>query len=198
MELLRSLVWMDYKLAVLFAVVFPLGLLIWATVKQSEAIIRLLIIYWRVASLLAITVYLLIAAVPVGYVTSLAARILIPICLWFWVDLNEEIEDIPPKRPLKLCFSAWRWAVSIYMVAGAIAQISSLQCAAQPKAQIITNAFCRLWLEAPWRYKEILHGGFTEGFMTFIGIAGLIIYVTYFLYFVLIRLGKQGRSAISS
>lgn len=196
MELVRSLVWMDYKLAVLFTVVFPLGLLIWAAVKQSEAIVRLLIIYWRVASLLAITVYLLIAALPIGYVTSLVARILIPISLWFWVDLNEEIDDIPPKRPLKLCLTAWRWAISVYMIVGALAQIPSLQCATMPKAQIITNEFCRIWLQAPWGYKEILHRGYTGGFLGFVGIVGLIIYAIYLSYFVLIRLGKQGRSAV--
>jgi len=45
--------------------------------------------------LLAITIYLLIAALPVGFISGLMARILIPISLWFWVDLNEEIEDQP-------------------------------------------------------------------------------------------------------
>jgi len=62
---------------------------------KAEAIQRLLTIYWRVSSLLAITIYLLIAALPVGFISGLMARILIPISLWFWVDLNEEIEDQP-------------------------------------------------------------------------------------------------------
>jgi len=61
---------------------------------KAEAIQRLLTIYWRVSSLLAITIYLLIAALPVGFISGLMARI-IPISLWFWVDLNEEIEDQP-------------------------------------------------------------------------------------------------------
>ena len=54
-------------------------------------------IYWRVASLLAITVYLMIGGLSVSFVTALLAKILIPLSLWFWVDLNEEIRE-QPKR----------------------------------------------------------------------------------------------------
>jgi hypothetical protein len=35
---------------------------------KAEAVQRLLTIYWRVASLLLITLYLLIAALPVGFI----------------------------------------------------------------------------------------------------------------------------------
>ncbi|MDJ1183282.1 DUF3177 family protein [Roseofilum casamattae] len=196
MELMRSLVWMDYRLAVLMAVGIPLVLLIWSVVKQSQPLLHLMAIYWRVASLLAITVYLAIAAAPISFVTAIVARILIPISLWFWIDLNEEIDDIPPARPIVLCFGAWRWGITIYMALGAIAQLPSLQCALLPKVDLIQNDFCRVWLEAPWAYKQLFHSGSTEQFLGFIGILGLIVYVTYFSYFVLIRLGKQGRMAV--
>jgi len=93
---------------------------------KAEAIQRLLTIYWRVSSLLAITIYLLIAALPVGFISGLMARILIPISLWFWVDLNE-VEDQP--RGLKLTFNSWRWAITVYCLLGAIAQLPLLQCA---------------------------------------------------------------------
>ncbi len=73
----------------------------------------LLIIYWRVASLLLITVYLMIASWPIGFVTSFLAKILIPISLWFWVDINDEIKDLP-SSPIKFVTTAWRWAVTIY------------------------------------------------------------------------------------
>jgi len=81
---------MDYRLAVVFAVVIPVILLLGVCAK-AEAIQRLLTIYWRVSSLLAITIYLLIAALPVGFISGLMARILIPISLWFWVDLKKKL-----------------------------------------------------------------------------------------------------------
>jgi hypothetical protein len=127
-ELLRALVWTDYRLAVLFTAIIPLILLIWAFVKKADSMVRLLIIYWRVASLLAITVYILIAPWPIGFVSGFCARILIPIALWFWVDVNEDIDD-QPKRPLKLALTSWRWAVTIYSMLGALASIPFLRCA---------------------------------------------------------------------
>lgn len=188
----RPLVWIDYRLAVLFTVVIPLILLLWAFVQKAEAIQRLLTIYWRVASLLAITVYLLIAALPVGFISGLLVRILIPISLWFWVDLNEEIED-QPRGALKLAFTSWRWAISVYTVLGAIAQVPFLQCAVSNTTFV---PFCRVLLEPPLLFKEYFHPNTNPQFLGFLGIVGLIFYVICLSYFVLVKLGKQGRSAI--
>ena len=58
----RPLVWTDYRLAVLFTVLIPLVLLVWSSINGTESIVRLLVIYWRVASLLMITVYLMMAS----------------------------------------------------------------------------------------------------------------------------------------
>lgn len=195
-EWLRSLVWMDYRLAVLFTVIFPLVLFIWAFVKQEEAITRLMMIYWRVASLLAIALYLMIAAIPISFIVSFAGHLLVPLSLWFWVDLNEEINDLPASRPLKLSFNSWRWAITFYLLLGAVSLLPFLRCAFLSKVNLLADAACTVWLEAPWLYKETLHRNLTEGFVGFIGILGLLIYILYFSYFVLIRLGKQGRSAI--
>ncbi|NET06578.1 MAG: DUF3177 family protein [Merismopedia sp. SIO2A8] len=192
-EIVRSLVWADYRLAVLFTVFIPLVLLIWAFVQKAEAIVRLLIIYWRVASLLMITVYILIAGGPVGFVSGFLARLLIPISLWFWIDLNEEIQD-RPNGPLKLAMTSWRWAVTVYSTLGAIATIPFLSCAFVPgEAQ---EEFCQFLREPPLLFKQFFHPNSQPGFLGFIGITGLVIYILYLVYFVLVRLGKQGRSAM--
>jgi hypothetical protein len=171
----------------------PLILLIWAFVQKAEAVQRLLTIYWRVSSLLAITVYLLIPALPVGFISGLMARILIPISLWFWVDLNEEIED-QPRGALKLTFNSWRWAISIYCVLGALSQVPTLQCAFSKNA--LAGPWCRALLEPPLVFKEYFHPNSTPQFLGFLGIVGLIFYLLCLIYFVLVKLGKQGRSAI--
>ena len=191
-SLLQSLIWTDYRLAVVFTVLLPLILLIWAFVKKADSIQQLLIIYWRVASLLAITVYLMIGGLSVSFISALMARVLIPISLWFWVDLNEEIAD-QPATPLKFTFNAWRWAVSIYNVLGAIALLFFLPCAFS--VEQFRSPVCQAWLEAPLLYKEYFHAPSEFRFLGFLGIVGLVIYVFYLGYFVLIRLGKQGRSA---
>ena len=192
-EIVRSLVWTDYRLAVLFTVIIPLILLIWAFVQKADSIVRLLIIYWRVASLLAITVYILIAGWPIGFVSGWCGRILIPIALWFWIDVNEDIDD-QPQRPLKLALTSWRWAVTIYSTLGALATIPFLRCGFFEGA--IKTPFCQVWLEPPLLFKQYFHAGAKPAFLGFLGGVGLFIYVLYLSYFVLIRLGKQGRSAM--
>lgn len=97
--LYRTLVWLDYRLAALFAVGLPLVLLIWASVRQERALQRLLGIYWKVASLLLIAVLLLTDNRPLGYVVAVLAQLLVVVSLWFWVDLNEELADLPPGGP---------------------------------------------------------------------------------------------------
>lgn len=191
---LESLVWMDYRLALLFAVVTPLILLIWAFIQKVEAIQRLLVIYWRVSSLLAITVYLMIAALPISFLTSILARILIPVCLWFWVDLNEELEDMQPSA-LKLSFTSWRWALSIYSGLGALLFIPFLRCAFLETKGLIADQTCRIWLDPPWMFKEIFHPNWTPEFLGFLGLSGLVVYMICLGYFVVVKLGRQGRSA---
>lgn len=192
-EFLQALVWTDYRLAVLFAVLVPLILLIWAFVQKADAIVRLLIIYWRVASLLMITVYILIAGWPIGFVSGFCAHILIPVSLWFWVDLNEDIDD-RPATPLKLTLTSWRWAITIYSALSAILSFPALACGFVPEN--IQQFSCQVWREPPLLYKQYFHPNATPGLLGFMGMVGLIAYVLYLSYFVLIRLGKQGRSAM--
>ncbi|MBN3923940.1 DUF3177 family protein [Nostoc sp. NMS4] len=188
----RPFVWIDYRLAVLFLVIIPLILLIWAFVQKSESIQRLLTIYWRVASLVAITIYLMIAQYPVSFISGLIARILIPISLWFWVDINDEIE-YQTSGSLKFIFTSWRWATTVYCFLGTLALIPFLGCAFS--GNMLKTPYCRVWFEAPLLFKEYFHANSKAEFLGFLGIASLVIYVLYLSYFVLIKLGKQGRSA---
>jgi hypothetical protein len=194
LELLEPFVWTDFRLAVLFTVFLPLILLIWAFVKKADAIQRLLIIYWRVASLLAITVYLMIGAAPISFLSSLMARFLIPVSLWFWEDLNEEIDD-QRDSSLKLAFNSWRWAVTIYSSLGTLVQIPFVTCAFKSKADILNDGFCSVWLDPPWFYKELFHPNFGPNFLGFVGFLALVVYVIYLSYFLMVKLQRQGRSA---
>ncbi|MCU0566695.1 MAG: DUF3177 family protein [Oculatellaceae cyanobacterium Prado106] len=193
LDLIRSFVWTDFRLAVLFTVIVPLILLVWAFAQKADAIQRLLVIYWRVASLLAITVYLMIGSLPISFLTGFCARLLIPLGLWFWVDLNEELDD-QFQTPLKLTFSAWRWAVSAYSVVGAIASIPFLPCSFSQTR--FADQFCQVWLDPPFGYKAFFHANTRPQFLGFLAIIALVIYLLYLVYFVVFRLAKQGRSAI--
>lgn len=190
---LKSIVWTDSYLAILFAILIPLVLLIWTTVQKVLSIQHLLMIYWRVASLSLISLYLLIPVWQLGYITAFIAKILILISLWFWIDINDEIRDLP-KTKLKLAITSWRWTMTLYCFFGAIANMLFLSCAFVNDAS--SEQFCPIWLELPWFYKSFMHPNATTGFLGFLGMTGLIVYSMSFVYFILFRLIKQGRIAL--
>jgi Protein of unknown function (DUF3177) len=188
----EPLIWMDFRVAVIFTVLIPLILLLWAFAQKTTAIQSLLTIYWRVSSLLAISVYLAIGSMPISFGAAFVAQTLIPVSLWFWADLNDEITDLPP-RPLKLGFLAWRWATTIYSTLGAIATIPFLSCA----FSTAKTDYCQAWFKPSWLYYQFFHANSNPGFLSFLGILGLIIYTLYLGYFLVVRLTKQGRSAMA-
>ena len=197
--LYRTLVWLDYRLAALVAIGLPLVLLVWAAVKQERAMQRLLAIYWKVASLLLVAVLLLTDNRPLGYLVALLAQLLVVVCLWFWVDLNEELADLPPWRPLPFTVRAWRWGMSLFGVFGAALSAMALSCVSGG----LSRPICRAWLEAP----DDLHGGFARAFgflfggswtgaiAAFVGYVGLVAYGVGLLQWLLVRLPRLGRVA---
>ena len=191
--LLKALVWTNYKLFVLVCLIAPLILSVWAMKSGIPSIQRLLIIFWRVASLMMIAIYLFIPVWQVGYLVWFFAHLLVVISLWFWADINDVIHDLP-KIPIRLGIVVWRWATTFYGLVSAIAFIPFLRCTFAEEAS--TEIACRAWLEAPWQYKSWFHPDATTGFLGFLGMSGLIIYLIYLVYFVSFRLIKQGRIAI--
>jgi len=190
-SLLRSLIWLDFRLAVVFTVFAPLALLIWAFRAKNQAITRSLTIYWRVSSLLAITVYLLMASLPMGFLTGWAARILIPLSLWFWQDLNEDIERSKGKLPL--IYTSWRWAMVAYCAVGSVFGLIFIGCGFTPLEQLGDR--CNLLLEAPLQFRSVFHSGVSVDTLALVAIVGLIVYVVCFAAFVIFSLPKQGRIA---
>jgi len=188
----QPLIWMDFRLAVIFTVLIPVILLLWAFAQKMAVIQSLLIIYWRVASLLAITVYLQIGSMPISFITAFIGQALIPLSLWFWADLNEEINDLP-STPLKLGFLSWRWATTLYSTLGAIALLPFLSCA----SGTAKTDSCQAWFQPSWLYYQFFHANSKPEFLSLLGILGLVVYTLSLVYFLTVRLGKQGRSAMA-
>jgi hypothetical protein len=196
----RSLVWIALHVAVLFTVGVPLVLLVWAAVKREGALVRLLSIYWKVASLLLIADLLLTDRRPIGFVLLVLAPVLVLVSLWFWVDLNEEIADLPPWRPLPLTLRIWRWGTSFWAVIAAALSVTALAC--MDGARMDTPR-CALWLRPPYELHQQLETGFgfvfggawTPAVAAFIGYVGLLAYVVGLLQWLLVRLPKLGRVA---
>jgi Protein of unknown function (DUF3177) len=189
--LIEEFVWWDFRLATIFTVILPLGLLIGAVISKNSGIRRSLTIYWRVSALLAITVYLLIGNLAIGYITGWIARILIPVSLWFWQDLNQAIHQDISK--LKIGYVIWRWIMSAYCAIGTFTGLAFLPCSL---GQEFSPGVCALLSQAPQQFKAILHPNVTAEFLGNASSVALIAYAIYFAIFLSISLPRHGRTAV--
>ncbi len=197
--LYRTLVWLDFRLAVVFTLGLPLVLLVWAAWRREGALLRLMGIYWKVASLLAIAVLLFVDARPLAYPLMIVAKLLMVASLWFWVDLNEELADLPPWRPLPLTLRSWRWALTAFGLLGAGLGVGAMGCGLGAAG----STFCQTWLEAPRRlhgvaaqvFSFVFGADLTPTLTAFFGYLALVAYVVGLLQWILVRLPRQGRVA---
>lgn len=193
----RVLVWLTYRLAATMALGLPLVLLIWSTWRGDSVVQRLLGLYWKVASLMMISLLLLTDERPLGYVTAVAAPVLMVVSVWFWVDLNEELADQPPWRPLPLTVRLWRWALSGFGVISLATTATGLRCMESPSSD------CAAWLEAPHGLHRVVEtvfdfvfgGQWSEAVAAFVGYVALVAYLAGFLQWLLVRLPRHGRVA---
>ena len=194
----RALVWLTYRLAAVFALGLPAVLLIWAAVRREASMVRLLSMYWKVASLMGISMLLLTDQRPLGYLTALLAPLLMAVSVWFWVDLNEELEDLPPWRPLPLTVRLWRWALSGFAVLFAAMMGTAMRCMQQGE-----SSSCQAWLEAPRGVHAVVEsvfgfvfgGQWTQSVSAFVGYLALVAYLAGLLQWLLVRLPRNGRVA---
>ncbi len=193
-----TLVWLAYRMAATFAIGMPLVLLIWAQFKRASSLIRLLNIYWKIASLFAISILLLTDQRPIGFLTLFLAPILMVGSIWFWIDLNEELADLPPWRPLPLTIRVWRWALSCFGLLSLSISLKSLSC-----ITIISGENCITWLAMPKQLHQVIEkifsflfgGNWSEPIAAFVGYMALVIYILGLLQWLLIKLPRQGRIA---
>jgi len=176
----------------------PLILLIWAKISNSSSIDRLLSIYWKVSSLYAINLLFLSGESRLGQLISLIAPILMIGSIWFWVDLNEEIDDMSFYNPISLTTRIWRWTLSLWVLLNTGLHIVSFNC-----LNSINGNYCNSWREIPYNsfittkiiIKFILDGNWTSAFATFLAYFALIIYLIGLLQWLVIQFPKNGRFA---
>ena len=193
-----SLIWLYYRLAATFAFGLPIVLLVWSAAKKESAIFRLMSIYWKVSSLLIISILLLTNNQRIGILTAFISAILIAGSIWFWVDLNEELDEMPKWKALPLTTKIWRWALTFLCFGHLYISTLTLNC-----FTFFNQNNCLSWTEDPKNLHRVssivmkfLFGGeWTQGLAGFVGYASLIIYAIGLIQWLLIRFPKQGRIA---
>ena len=194
----QILVWLSYRLAAIFAFGLPLFLLIWAKITNVKSIDRLLSIYWKVSSLYLINLLFLGSKNELGQLISLISPILMVGSIWFWVDLNEEIEAISFYKPISVTIRTWRWTLSFWGILNTGLHLFSWSC-----LNSISGNYCDTWREIPYNsfittkiiIKFVLDGNWTTGFATFFAYLALILYLIGLLQWLIVQFPKNGRFA---
>ena len=193
-----ALVWLSYRLAMTFGIAIPFILFLWAAIKKEGSILKLLTIYWKVTSLIGISLLLLTEHRTIGYISFFTAPVLMFISVWFWLDLNEELEDLPLWRALPLTVKIWRYSLSFYALLTTSISILSISCLNSSRV-----ASCNTWLDFPNKMHQITESLFgflfgaswTQPLAAFFGYVLLIAYLVGLIQWLLIKFPKQGRIA---
>ena len=194
----QILVWLSYRIAATFAFSLPLLLLIWAKFSGLSSIDRLLSIYWKVSSLYAINLLFLSSDSQLGQFISFIAPMLMVGSIWFWVDLNEEIDEMYVYKPISLTTKIWRWTLSFWVILNTGLHLFSWRC-----LNSISAEYCDVWREVPYNafitskiiIKFILGGNWTTAFATFFAYLFLILYLIGLIQWLIIQFPKNGRFA---
>ena len=194
----QILVWLSYRTAATFAFGLPLFLLIWAKISGLSSIDRLLSIYWKVSSIYVINLLFLSGNSQLGQLISFISPILMVVCTWFWVDLNEEIDEMFIYKPISLTTIIWRWSLFFWGILNTILHLVSWDC-----LNSVNSSYCNYWKEIPQNFfisiktiiKFILGGNWTTGFATFFAYLALILYLIGLIQWLIIQLPKNGRFA---
>ncbi len=197
-ELFQSLAWLSYRLAATFAFGVPLIIFAWSVAKKESPIQRFISIYFKVASLLAISILLLISGDSLGYLTSLISSLLIMITLWFWIDLNEELKEMSINNGIALTTKIWRWCLTFWGLLFSSLHLLSFDCLHSENSK-----YCYYWTELPNQLDKIpqvlikflLGGNWNSALAGFVGYFTLMIYIIGFLQWLFLKLPKQGRIA---
>ena len=214
----RSLVWLDFKVAVSFFVVAPLILLSWAVVARfpqnksdaeiigerttssvsppiAETILRYMTSYWQASSLLLLTLALDIQEHSICVLVGLLAQAMIVVSLWWWKDLNDELVLKNDSDSIGNAFILWRNVATFSASTGVIIQGPFQTCLGA--SSILDSSWCAPWLEPP-KFASGLIGISASPTLEVLTLSGCALYAIVVLYYVVVLIplvGRSGRAA---
>ncbi len=120
------------------------------------------------------------------------------VSVWFWLDLNEEIDEMPVYKPIVLTTRIWRWTLSFWSMLTFALHLLSWRC-----LNSIYENYCDIWREIPIQsfmttktiIKFVLDGNWSTGFASFFAYLSLILYLIGIIQWLVIQLPKNGRFA---
>ena len=120
------------------------------------------------------------------------------ISVWFWNDINEELEEYGISHALTTTTKVWRWSLTFLSLSFSIQSLNNISC-----ISFINSAECEIWLKPSKNLYLILKNlfnfffgaNFSEPVAKFLGLFTLLIYILGLIQWAIIKLPKTGRNS---
>ena len=202
MSVLNQLsIWLSFQLSIIFFIGIPITLSIWSINKRNQAIIKLLSIYWKISILFFISLLLLIGKYNYALVITNIATLLMTISIWFWNDINDELNAYDFFYSLATTTKVWRWSLTFISFNFLIQSLQNLSCFSS-----IKSAACEIWLQPSSNLHVIIKdlfnflfgANFTQPLAKFLGLFSLLVYIVGLIQWLIVKLPKSGRNSCFS
>ncbi len=120
------------------------------------------------------------------------------ISIWFWNDINDELNEYRISHALTTTTKVWRWSITFISLNFLIQSLNNINC-----ISFIKSAECEIWLKPSTNFYLILKNlfnflfgaSFSQPVAKFLGLFGLLIYTLGLLQWAIIKFPKSGRNS---
>ena len=194
-------IWLSFQLSIIFLIGIPVTLSFWSIKKRNKAVIKLLSIYWKISLLFFISLLLLIGKYNYALLVTNISTLLMTISVWFWNDINDELQEYEFTYPLTATTKVWRWSLTFISLNFLIQSLQNFSCLSS-----INSIACEIWLQPSSNFYIIIKNffnfffgaNFTQPIAKFLGLFSLLIYTLGLIQWSMIKLPKNGRNSCFS
>jgi len=194
-------VWLTFQLSIIFLIGIPISLFSWSIKKKNKAINKLLSIYWKISLLFFISLLLLIGNYSYALLITNISTLLMTISVWFWNDINDELEEYHFSDYLSTTTKVWRWSLTFISLNFLIQSLQNFGC-----FSFINSDTCEIWLQPSSNlfiliknlFNFFFGANFTKPIAKFLGLLSLSIYTLGLIQWSILKFPKNGRNSCFS
>ena len=191
-------IWITFRISAIFILGLPIVLLIWSIKEKNKVIQKLLSNYWKISILFFISLILFVGKVNYSLLILNVSMILMTICIWFWRDINTELDEYKISHSLTFTTKIWRYALTFITIGLILLGINNLSC-----VTAINSEECLPWSEPSKNLYSVINtsfrflfgGNFSEPVAKFLGLFSLFIYSLGLIQWMIIKLPRTGRNS---
>ena len=120
------------------------------------------------------------------------------ISVWFWSDINSELNEYDIWHPLSLTTKIWRWGLSFVSISFLFQTLNHISC-----LNLINSISCQEWLDPSinlykyirYLFKFLFGANVSTLVAKFLGLFSFFVYILGLIQWLIIKLPKTGRNS---